>query len=162
MPCFTWVLRHDVRPLCIHQWPLARHSPERCATSCFFAFEHAVNLLWITLLCKNHWGNSHLSFRNYLGVDDFLFFLFIDFIGVTLVNTILQALGARSHNALSEICVHHPKSHLHPPPFIPASQASIFPHPHLPLTVTCWEPPCLLSEAITPPWQRLSKKTSGP
>ena len=26
----------------------------------------------------------------------------------------------------------------------------------------CWELPCLVLEAVTPPWLRLSKKTLGP
>ena len=40
----------------------------------------------------------------------YLFFLFIDFIGVTLVNKIIQVSDAQFYNTPSVHCIHHPKS----------------------------------------------------
>ena len=48
-------------------------------------------------------------------------FIFIEFIGVTLGNKIIQVSGSRFYNTPSVhcMCVHHLKSHPYPPPFIP-------------------------------------------
>ena len=50
----------------------------------------------------------------------FTSFIFIGFIGVPLVNTIIQVLGAQfhTHHLYTVSCVHYPKSGLGPSPFI--------------------------------------------
>ena len=56
------------------------------------------------------------------------FFLFIGFIGVKLLNKIIQVSGAQFHNTSSVYCIvfHHPKSGLLPSPFIPPMNLFIF------------------------------------
>ena len=57
-------------------------------------------------------------------------FLFIEFIGMTLVNKIIQVSGAQFHNTSSVYCIAclPPKSSLLPPPFVSPKPSSASPY----------------------------------
>ena len=63
--------------------------------------------------------------------------IFIEFIGVALVNKIIYVSGVKFKIQLLNIvlCVHHPKSSLLPSPFSPLALSSI-PHPPFLLVIT--------------------------
>ena len=76
------------------------------------------------------------------------FFLFIEFIGVILVDKIIQVSGSQfhTHHLYTVLCVHHPRSRVCLSRFIPHVPSSTSPYPTFP-----WQSPhCCLRPWVFP------------